>query len=139
MNEPSSATWIRPLLGRADDMRAEVWLRRLLNSSTALTRISRLPAPGEELRVLHATYVATEPGREDALAGLLRWVCNRYAGQGYHALLLGLPENDPLASATRGLWQFRNVNVPVLVSLPDIRHSLLEAGAPSIHFEYAFA
>jgi len=27
MNEPSSATWIRPLLGRADDMRAEVWLR----------------------------------------------------------------------------------------------------------------
>lgn len=27
MNEPSSATWMRPLLGRADDMRAEVWLR----------------------------------------------------------------------------------------------------------------
>lgn len=27
MNEPSPATWIRPLLGRADDMRAEVWLR----------------------------------------------------------------------------------------------------------------
>ncbi len=27
MNEPSSATCIRPLLGRADDMRAEVWLR----------------------------------------------------------------------------------------------------------------
>ena len=27
MNEPASAIWIRPLLGRADDMRAEVWLR----------------------------------------------------------------------------------------------------------------
>lgn len=27
MSEPSSATWIRPLLGRADDMRAEIWLR----------------------------------------------------------------------------------------------------------------
>jgi hypothetical protein len=27
MNEPSPADWIRPLLGRADDMRAEVWLR----------------------------------------------------------------------------------------------------------------
>ena len=27
MSEPSSAAWIRPLLGRADDMRAEVWLR----------------------------------------------------------------------------------------------------------------
>jgi hypothetical protein len=111
----------------------------LLNSSTALTRIARLPALGEELRVLHATHVAAEPGREDALAGLLRSVCNRYTDQGYHALLLGLPENDPLASATRGLWQFRNVNLPVLVSLPDIRHALMEAGAPSIHFEYAFA
>ena len=27
MNEPTTAPWIRPLLGRADDMRAEVWLR----------------------------------------------------------------------------------------------------------------
>ena len=27
MSEPSPADWIRPLLGRADDMRAEVWLR----------------------------------------------------------------------------------------------------------------
>ena len=119
--------------------RFEIWLRRLLNSSTALTRIARLPAPGEELRVLHAMHAAAEPGREDALAGLLRSVCNRYADRGYHALLLGLPENDPLAAATRGLWQFRNVDVPVLVPLPDIRPALLEAGAPSIRFEYAFA
>ena len=27
MNESPPATWIRPILGRADDMRAEVWLR----------------------------------------------------------------------------------------------------------------
>ncbi|HTW92072.1 MAG TPA: hypothetical protein VMH22_10230 [bacterium] len=117
----------------------EVWLRRLLNSATALTSLARLPAPGEELRVLHATYAAAEPERGDALAGLLRWVCNRCAGQGYHALLLGLPEDDPLAAATRGLWQFRNVDLPVLVPHPDIRHALLEAGTPSVRFEYALA
>ena len=119
--------------------RVEVWPRRLLNSISALTRITRLPAPGEELRVLHATHAAAEPGREDAFAGLLRSVCNRYADRGYHALLLGLPENDPLAAATRGLWQFRNVDVPVLVPLPDIRPMLLESGVPSVRFEYAFA
>jgi len=114
-------------------------LRRLLNLTGRLTRLARLPAPGEELRVLYAAYAAAEPGSEGAFAGLLRSVCNRRAGQGYHALLLGLPEDDPLAAATRGLWQFRNVDLPVIIPRDDTLRALLGTGQPSVRFEYAFA
>jgi len=118
---------------------AERGLRQLLNLAGGLTRLARLPARGEELRVLYATYAAAEPGSEGAFAGLLRSVCNRVAGQGYHALLFGLPEDDPLAAATRGLWQFRNVDLPVVIPRDAALRTILGAGPPSVRFEYAFA
>jgi GNAT superfamily N-acetyltransferase len=118
---------------------AERRLRQLLNPVRGLTRIARLPAPGEELQVLYATFAAAEPGSEGAFAGLLRSVCNRRAGQGYHALLLGLPEDDPLSATTRGLWQFRNVDLPVLISRDATVRALLGTDRTSVHFEYALA
>ena len=118
---------------------AERGVRQLLNLAGGLTHIARLPAPGEELRVLYAAYAAAEPGSEGAFAGLLRSVCNRVAGRGYHALLLGLPEDDPLAATTRGLWQFRNVDLPVVIPRDATLRALLGAGPPSVRFEYAFA
>ncbi len=118
---------------------AERGLRQLLNLAGGLTHLARLPAPGEELRVIYTAYAAAEPGREGAFAGLLRSVCNRFAGRGYHALLLGLPEGDPLTATTRGLWQFRNVDLPVVIPRGAALRALLGAGPPSIRFEYAFA
>lgn len=119
--------------------RAEHRLRRLLNATRRLTRLKRLPAPGQELRVLYAAYAAAEPGSERAFAGLLRTVCNRHANQGYHALLLGLPEDDRLAGATRSLWQFRNVDQPVIIPRDAAIRALFGTEQTSVHFEYAFA
>jgi len=101
---------------------AERGLRQLLNLAGGLTRLA-----------------AAAPGSEGAFAGLLRSVCNRVAGQGYHALLFGLPEDDPLAAATRGLWQFRNVDLPVVIPRDAALRTILGAGPPSVRFEYAFA
>lgn len=66
-------------------------------------------------------------------------LCRRYAELGYHALLLGLPEDDPLAGATRGLLQFRNIDLPVVIARDDARRALFGPRPPSVRFEAAFA
>ncbi|MBM3331893.1 hypothetical protein FJY68_08615 [candidate division WOR-3 bacterium] len=119
--------------------RAERVLRGVLNLTSGLTHLVRLPAPGEELRVVYAAYAAAEPDSEGEFAGLLRSVCGRCARLGYHALLLGLPEDDPLAGASRGMLQFRNVDLPVVIPRDDASRALLGVGPPSVRFESAFA
>jgi hypothetical protein len=132
-------TWDQRALRRilvAGYGRAERILRRLLILTHGL---NRLPAPGEELRVVHTVCAAAELNCTAAFAGLLRSVCNRCGEQGHHALLLGLPEDDPLAASTRGLFQFRNIDLPVLIPRDDTTRALLGNGPPSVGFEYAFA
>jgi len=118
--------------------RRENLLRRVVNATRSLTGIAALPAPGGELRILHAIYAAAEPGHEHAFAALLRHACNRLRGYGHHLLVVGLPDGDRLGSCLRGLLRISGGVVPLLF-LPEELDQQLGAEAPSVRFEYALA
>lgn len=86
-NRPGAteATWIRPILGRADDMRAEVWLRcdpaaaGVAEADTAagpLTVVGTLTGPSCTLAAtLPTTAALADQGAGDGRAPLARGLC----------------------------------------------------------------
>ncbi len=78
MNEPSPATWIRPLLGRADDMRAEVWLRCTTHTAASEGIIVSGTLVGPECSTaatLPTTVQLVDQGAVEGQPALARGVC----------------------------------------------------------------
>lgn len=113
-------------------------LRHAMNVTRRLTGIAAMPAPDEELKVVHAIHAAAEPGFEGAFAGLLRHALNRQRGLGVHLMLISLPDGDRLEPCLSGLLRIPGGNIPLLFARDDLRPRLA-AAPPGVRFEYALA
>lgn len=78
-----------------------------------------LPSPGSELRMLHAAFPCVEGDDPAVLQVLLGHLCeaNRYAG--FHSLVIGFHERDPLRHGLAGFLKFEYVSRLYVVAWED--------------------
>lgn len=77
------------------------WLRPGYNRVAPLVGVQPLPAPGQALRSVYASFVCIDPRFPAVFAILLRYVLNLAAMRGYGYVLLGMSLNDPLLKIAR--------------------------------------
>lgn len=77
------------------------WLRPGYNRVAPLFGVQPLPAPGQALRSVFASFVCIDQRFPAVFAILLRYVLNLAAMRGYGYVLLGMSINDPLLNIAR--------------------------------------
>lgn len=77
--------------------------RLAFNAAAPLLRAPRLPAPGGELRSIHAFHLCVRAAEPQVLRALLSAAHRAYAGGEHAFLAIGLDPRDPLRRALRGL------------------------------------
>lgn len=82
-------------------------LRPFYNIAAHISSLHALPAPGEKVPYLYLSMIATEDNRKDIFAALLRTVYRDQRGRGYHFLIAGLHEQDPLSQV---LEDYRSID-----------------------------
>ena len=82
-------------------------VRPFYNIAARISSLHALPAPGEKVPYLYLSMIAAEDNRKDIFAALLRTVYRDQRGRGYHFLIAGLHEQDPLSQV---LDDYRNID-----------------------------
>ncbi len=77
------------------------WLRPAYNLGARILGAQPLPAPGQELRSIYASFICVADNDPDVFRVLLRQAYNLAAERNYAHLILGLTEKDPLLKAAR--------------------------------------
>lgn len=72
-------------------------LRPFYNLAARFSSLHPLPAPGQKIPYLYLSLIATQDNRSDIFAALLRSVYREHRNSGYHFLIAGLHERDPLS------------------------------------------
>ena len=76
-------------------------LRPFYNAAAPLVGSPRYPAAGEMLRSFYVSFVAVDDDDADVFRSVLQKIHDDHVGSGYHYLIAGLHENDPLAPALK--------------------------------------
>ena len=109
--------------------------RTALNLVAPALGLARLPGNGEILRLVFALAPAAE--NPQALVGLVKAVLRYLSSRGYHGMILAMPENDRLWSASYPRWAVHSYNHPLLVAGDAQVDDLLQTGGrPVLHIEY---
>jgi hypothetical protein len=75
--------------------------RPLYNLGLRLIGAQPLPAPGQRIRYIFASFICSEHNSPDIFGLLLQQAYNLAAARGYAYLMLGLMEDDPLLAVAR--------------------------------------
>ena len=78
-------------------------LRAVFNLLSPLTRVAKLPAPGQQLRYRNAVHLCIPPGDVSTLRALLLAGGNWLKAEGYSIFTVGVDANDPLVEAFSGM------------------------------------
>ena len=93
-------------------------LRPLYNVAAPWVGSARYPSAGEMLRSFYLAFIGVDGDDVDVFRSLLQKIHDDHVGSGYHYLIAGLHERDPLSAA-----------------LKDFRLTPFRARAFAVHFE----
>jgi len=93
--------------------------RKLINIGLTLSGYHSLPTPGEELKMLYASFVCIYQDDPQILTELLRAVYNDYKNGDFHFVGVGLHEKDPLNAALKHFSVFRYYSRLYIVNWED--------------------
>ncbi len=110
------------------------WLLNLLNSLKNVLGISRMPVPGEQVKMIYIKYLAVTHHEKKLVRLMLHHARNAVYDKDYSFVSIGIHERDPLNKCFAGTFKLTFKSVGMLLTIQN-NQQLIEKVKQGIPFE----